>query len=124
MWNTHYSNRKCNEIEKIKEHKMHLERIVTVKTTLDMKQPKKPRFLVERSKKEKCEGEKKNKIFYENNVLLGKIIEIEKKPSQYNADMLVPSRCPAFDKTTFQIKKKKYEIDKENMVLEFNLETL
>jgi hypothetical protein len=116
MWNTHYSNRRCNELEKIKEHKMHLERIVTVKTMLDMKEPKKPRFLVERSKKEKMEEENKKKIFYENNVLLGKIIDIEKKPSQYNPYLLVPARCPAYDKTTFQIKKKKFEIDKENLV--------
>ena len=103
---------------------MHLERIVTVKTTLDVKQPKKPKFLIERSKKEKTEEEKKNKIFYENNVLLGKIIEIEKKPSPYNPNLLLPTRCPAFDKTTFQIKKRKYEIDNENMVDNFNLETL
>ena len=119
MWNLHYSNRKCNEIEKIKDHKRHLERIVTVKPMLDVKAPVKPGFLTKRSKKEATEKEFNDKVSYENKVLLGKIIEIEKKPSSYNPVLLLPSRCPAFDKTTFQIKRKKFEIDKENLVLNY-----
>jgi hypothetical protein len=116
MWTTHYSNRRCNEIEKIKEHKMHLERLVTVKTMLDIKEPKKPGFLVFKAKKEKMEQEKKMKINFENRVLLTKIIDIEKKPSPYNPVILLPARCPAYDKTTYQIKKKKYDLDKNNLV--------
>ena len=116
MWNTYYSNRKCNEIEKIKDHKRHLERIITVKPMLDVKEPMKPRFLTLNAKKEAVDYEKKKKIYYENRVLLGKIIEIEKKPSPYNHTLLKPSRCPAYDKTTYQIKKKTTDIDRENLV--------
>jgi len=116
MWNTHYSNRRCNEIEKIREHKMHLERLVTAKPILDVKEPHKPMFLVQRAKKEATEAEKKSKINYENRVLLGKIVHIENKPSPYNLNIVAPSRCPAFDKTYFMKKKKKYELDKENLV--------
>jgi hypothetical protein len=55
MWNTSYSNRKCNEIERIKDHRMHLERIVTVRSSLDTTEPYKPKFLGERLKKEKMD---------------------------------------------------------------------
>ncbi len=55
MWNRSYSNRKCNELERIREHRMHLERIVTVRSSLDLKEPYKPKFLSERLKKEKIE---------------------------------------------------------------------
>ena len=116
MWNFQFSNRRCNEIEKIKEHKMHLERLVTAKPILDVKEPHKPGFLVHRSKKEAIEAEKKSKINYENRVLLGKIVEIENKPSPYNHSLLQPSRCPAYDKTYYMKKKKKYDLDSENLV--------
>ncbi len=117
MWNTHYSNRRCNEIEKIREHKMHLERLVTTKSALDVKEPLKPAFLVHKAKKEKMEQEKQMKIYYENNVLVKKIIDITNKPSPYNVVSLQVQRCPAYDKTYYQVKKKKLDLDKENLVI-------
>lgn len=119
MWNTHYSNKRCNEIEKVKEHKMHLERLVTVKTMLDINEPVKPSFLIHKAKKKALEEERQSKILYENNVLVRKIIDITNKPSPYNAVNLQVQRCPAYDKTYYQVKKKKYDLDKDNLVRHF-----
>ena len=116
MWNTQYANRKCQDFEKIREHKMHLERLVTIKRVIDIKEPNKPGFLVHKAKNEKMTEENNMKVNYENLVLLGKIRDIENKPSPYNNAVVKPIRCPAFDKTTFQRKKKNFEIDKENLV--------
>ncbi len=112
----HYSNGKCQTYEKIRDHNMHIERILTAKPIIDIKEPSKPSFLVFRAKKEKMEQEKLSKISYENNVLLKKIITIESKPSPYNPANLQVKYCPAFDKTYFVSKKKKWDIDKENLV--------
>jgi len=117
MWNTQYSNSRCNEINKIKEHKMHLERLVTAKSTLDVKEPMKPTFLIHNAKKEKMEEERQMKIYYENHKIVRKIIDITKKPSPYNIQVCQVQRCPAFDKTTFQKNKMKYDIDVDNMKL-------
>lgn len=118
MWRTQYANRKCNEYEKIREHKMMLERLVTAKSVINIKEPNKPNFLVHKAKKEQIEMENKMKVNYENRVLLTKIIEIESKPSPYNPLILQPKKCPAFDKdkNSFHKKKEKFELDKENLV--------
>jgi hypothetical protein len=116
MWNVQFSNGKCNEINKIKEHKLHLERIVTAKTMLDVKEPVKPLFLASRAKKEKMDEDRQRKIYKDNIVLVKKIIEINNKPSPYNTIVCQVQPCPAFDKTTFQVKKKKYDMDLENIV--------
>jgi hypothetical protein len=126
MWNLSYGNRKCNEYERIREHRMHLERIVTVKPSIDYKEPKKPTFLAERAKKEKMEEgksylkiiENRMKINYENNVLLKKIIEIEQKPSAYHPYKMNPKRCPAFDDINKNYRNiyEKSKLDNQNLV--------
>lgn len=55
MWNMNYSNRKCNELEKIRDHRLHLERLVTAKTNIDQAEPIKPSFLIFKAKKERME---------------------------------------------------------------------
>lgn len=113
-----YSNRLCNEYNRIREHKNHLERIVTIKPVIDIKEPSKPSFLIFKAKKEKMEQEKMNKINYENNVLLTKIIDIVNKPSPYNPMNLQVKPCPAFSKLEYIQRKKKFDIDQENLVRE------
>ncbi len=49
MWHCNYSNRKCNEFEKQREHLQHLERITNAKSVVDKKEPKKPTFLFSKS---------------------------------------------------------------------------
>ncbi len=119
MWNSQFSNSRCNEMEKIKEQKMHLERLITSKSTMSMEEPMKPSFLYTRSKKEQIEKEKRTKIDYENGVLVKKIVEITNKPSPYNIERCRIPRCPAFDKNTYAYvkNKKKYDIDVDNLKL-------
>lgn len=56
------------------------------------------------------------KINYENNNLLEKIIEIEKRPSPYTASLLKSKECPAFRKTNFLKNFRQNQIEKENLV--------
>lgn len=55
MWGVIYSNRQCNEQERLMQHKMHLQRIVDSKPAIKIKEPKKPSFLFRRAKKEAIE---------------------------------------------------------------------
>jgi hypothetical protein len=116
MWNLHYGNRSCNTFEKIRDHNMHIERVLTTKSTLDKNGPLKPSFLVYKAKKEQMEDERKDKIAYENRVLLKKIIRIENKASPYNPVNLQVKRCPAYDNKLHYHHKSRFEIDKENLV--------
>jgi hypothetical protein len=130
MWNLTYSNQKCYEIEKIREHRLHLERIVTMKKGIDIKEPHKPSFLVFKAKKEIMEEgnyfkilfyiEKNSKINYENQILLKRIIEIENKPSTYHPVNVQVKECPAFDKNFYVNKRKKYNLEQDNMVSYIN----
>ena len=56
------------------------------------------------------------KTYYENTVLLKKILEIENKPSPYNPVNLKTKKCPAYEKTDFVSKRKINEIHSENAV--------
>jgi hypothetical protein len=81
-----------------------------------VKEPVKPSFLTFKAKKEKMEQERLLKINYENSVLLKKIIDIEKKPSPYNPSNLQVGYCPAYDKNYYLKNKKKFDLDKDNLV--------
>lgn len=116
MWNLYYSNRKCNMQEKIRDHNMHIDRVLSVKSKLDNIGPSKPSFLIYKAKKEQIEEERADKIDYENNVLLKKILTIGNKPSPYNPVNLQVKRCPAFDNKLYYHQKSRFEIDNENLV--------
>lgn len=55
MWNITISNKKCNEFDKIRDHRLHLERLITSKARLDQTTPNKPSFLMYKAKKLKME---------------------------------------------------------------------
>lgn len=55
MWSLLYANRKCNDHEQFIQHKMHLERITNIKSSVKVKEPKKPSFLFRKAKKEQME---------------------------------------------------------------------
>ena len=56
------------------------------------------------------------KTFYENTVILKKILEIENKPSPYHPVNLKIKKCPALEKTDFVYREKRENIHKENAV--------
>lgn len=123
MWSLVYSNRKCNEYERTREHVQHLQRLVNMRPVIDVKKPKKPKFLFERAKKEQMEAENKQKIQYENNLVLKKIIEIETHLSDYNPIKLKIKECPALERANNPIIKsfEKEKINKQNFVSRDNL---
>ena len=56
---------------------------------------------------------------YENNLLLNKIIEIEKRPSKYSQQNLITKQCPPFQTMhkTFSNKIHKNVLENQNLVI-------
>ena len=126
MWNTKYSNRIVNFHNKIREQRLHLERLVTIKPMIDISEPYKPSFLKNHLKKKEEEEEKQTTIDYENRLLTQKIIETALKPGYYNPVILSPKIYPAFQKEKhFYAKaKEQYDINKSNQRLYMRINTL
>ena len=63
---------------------------------------------------------------YENNLLLNKIIEIEKKPSKYSQQNLISKQCPPFQTfhKTFSNKIHKNVLENQNLVIINNTEII
>lgn len=116
MWNLTYTNRVCNEHERFKDHKVHVNKLLVVNSYLDTKPPYKPLFLVNKCNRTQNELDKNLKINYENRNLLGKIKTIEKKHSLYHPSKIVVKDCPAYNKTNFVKNTYQKRIDNENMV--------
>jgi len=79
MWNQNRSNRLIGEREKIKEHIMHVQRLRTIKPSIDMAKPPKPAHIVNNYKKEMLKMERLSEIQYQNRVLLRKMLQIDLK---------------------------------------------
>ena len=127
MWNTQYNNRLCFIQDKIREQRLHLERLFNMQPVIVDDPPFVPKFLQTRLKKEEIEKERQNKIFYENMLLTKKITEVELKPSYYNSKKLHPKIYPAFkNKKNFRYHeiKKQEDIDKSNFNLLYRITEL
>lgn len=107
MWNLVYSNKTCNEYNRFREHKEFLERLSKTRHVIDTTTPNKPKFFEYHAKKKVMKRETERKINYENKVLYNKMYELSTKPSPYSPSMLVPSRCPAFDRVAIDFKERK-----------------
>ena len=59
------------------------------------------------------------KIKYENTNLLGKMIEVENKPSNYHPVRLQVKPCPAFSKTGFVKNQTHSRINEANKVVDY-----
>lgn len=116
MWNLTYTNRVCNEHERFRDHRTHVNKLLVSKSWLDTKTPYKPLFLSSKANKTQNEIDKHIKINYENRNLLGKITSIERGHSNYHPRKIVVKDCPAYMKTNFIKNTRQYSIDKENMV--------
>ena len=116
MWNLTYCNRVCNQFEKFRDHQTHVGKIITMRSGINTTTPYKPLFLVNKNNRTQNEINTKIKINYENRNLLGKIKEIEVKPSSCHPVKNKVKDCPAFRKTTFVRDMKLNIIQKDNMV--------
>ena len=116
MWNLTYTNRVCNEHERFREHKTHLNKLLVAKTYLDLKTPYKPMFLNNKSNQTQNEINKNLKVDYENSNLLWKIKSIQKHDSELHPSKIIIKPCPAYKKTTFVKMTRQKQIDTENTV--------
>ena len=62
MWNQTRSNRLIGERERVKEHIMHIQRLRSVKPSIDMKRPPKPTHISNNYKKEMKDMERLSEI--------------------------------------------------------------
>lgn len=104
MWNLSYQNSICNQLEKINEQRLHINRLLNVKGITNTASPIKPKFLKSKLKKKDMENEEKKKIEYENKNLYHKLINVDIKPSKYSV-MFTPKECPAFNKEKMYTKR-------------------
>ena len=116
MWNLAYANRVCNEHERFREHRTHINKLLMTKTFLDIESPYKPQFLMNKCNHTQNEINRNLKITYENDNLLGKIRKIEKNYSKYHPTKIIVKDCPAYRKTNFRKESMQKEIDTENYV--------
>ena len=127
MWNTQYLNRICHIQDKIREQRLHLERVITMKPVIDVEEPIMPSFLKTRLAKKEMEEEKLTKIEYENGLMFRKILETNIHPGQYNLNLLAPEIYPAFKKKKnfrYCDLKRQYDINKSNLDLYSRISTL
>jgi hypothetical protein len=129
MWGLIYSNRKCNEKERIMQHKNHLQRIVEIKPAVKINSPNKPYFLFKSDKIDK-DGrgnlilnflETILKIQYENNLMIKKMVDLQTHSHKYHPEKIKIKECPALSKVNHSKDFKDLEINKENFVIKFIL---
>ena len=115
MWNniTH-ANTNMNRVERLMEHKGHLERVAQIKKVINTKNPKKPSFISKKMINPGARMERALKIQYENKVIINRMYDIKNKTSPYSPSMNIPSKCPAFELITHHRLKKNFTIKTEN----------
>ena len=121
MKKSFYLNQICNSLDKERDQFLHLRRLYTIKPTLKIEPPIKPKFLkINRSKILK-RAQTQLRIDYENDILYNKkILEIELKKGEYNQNKLRPKKdYPAFRRTYFNYKYQ--DIEKMKTILEDNI---
>ena len=116
MWNLTYTNRVCNEHERFRDHRTHVNKLLMVRTHVETKSPYVPLFLSNKCNNTQNVIERKIKIDYENNNLIGKIKSIERTNSVHHPRKIIVKECPAYTKTLFVKHKTQKHIDIENSV--------
>ncbi len=66
----------------------HLHNTYLARARIDTKKPMKPQFLVKRQRQKRMKEDMKNRIYKHNQILLNKMIEIEKKEGPLNPESL------------------------------------
>ena len=115
-----YLNKICYSLDKERDQFLHLRRLYTIKPTLKIEPPIKPKFLkINRSKLLK-RAQTQLTIDYENDILYRKVFQIKQKNGEYNQNKLKPKKdYPAFRRTYFNYKYQ--DIEKIKTILVDNL---
>ena len=117
-----YLNNICYSLDKERDQLLHLKRLYTIKPTLKIDPPVRPKFLKNNNSKILKRAQTQIRIDYENNILARKILEINYKKGEYNQNKLRPKNdYPAFRRTYFNYKYQDIEKMKTILVENINL---
>lgn len=118
MWNLKHLNLRCLQKERLYQHKIHLENLLSAKSNLKTKGPKCPSFLANQISLKDFLSIQAHKLNYDNLVLY-KQLKFFSSFSPYSKDnkKMIPRYCPALDKVRFNFDKieREREINKENI---------
>ena len=115
-----FLNEICDSLDRERDHLLHLKRLYTIKPTLEIKSPIKPKFLIRNNSKLLKRAQTQYNIDYENEIMKNRLSYINTKNGPYNQNYLRPkSGLPAFRKTfikySFQEVETMQKIFKENI---------
>jgi len=88
MWNLVSSNKLCSDRLTALQHQKHMNNIIHVKPSINNSSPDIPSFLRSRAKQEKIKETRAAVIQYENRVLLDKMMDIERKKTNLNPEVI------------------------------------
>ena len=115
-----YLNQICNSLDKERDQFLHLRRLYTIKPTLKIEPPIKPKFLKINKSKILKRAQTQLRIDYENEILYSRILDIKLKKGEYNQNKLKPQKdYPAFRRTYFNYRY--HDIEKMKTILEDNI---
>ena len=116
MWNLLKNNFSCSEIEAFKENKIHLEKLISIKSNINNKANEVPLFLKNKTYLRELKRNKERNINLINNLMDNKLKSVSKSPSIYSKKLNNPKYCPAFDKRRFNFSKieRERQISTEN----------
>ena len=110
MWNYINNNFICGEKELFRVNKIHLEKLINMKSHLNNKTPKTPNFLRTKIYLKALLKSNEIKRNYDNNIIYKKLRYMANSPSPYSK-YNTPKYCPAFDKQRFNFDKIEKEIN-------------
>lgn len=115
-----YLNKICYSLDKERDQFLHLRRLYTIKPTMKIDPPIKPKFLKINKSKLLKRAQTQLQIDYENDILYSKIKEIHSKTGEYNEKKLKPKNdYPAFRRSYYNYKYQ--DIEKMKTILEDNI---
>jgi len=118
MWNLASSNKLCADRFTALSHQKHMTNVQNVKKSINNSEPYIPTFLRSRAKQEKDKETRNGVIQYENKVLLDKMMEIERKKTELNPDIIEKKRFkPSQSLNTSKRARELRKINTENKAL-------
>ena len=118
MWSIINNNFICSEKELLRVNKIHLEKLLNMKSDLNTKGPVTPFFLKNKSYLREIHRTREYKRNNDNNIIFKKLIFMSTSPSPYSKHN-IPKYCPAFDKQRFNFNKIERELNIYNDNISF-----
>lgn len=104
MWSIINNNFICSEKELFRVNKIHLEKLLNMKSHINTKGPETPYFLKNKSYLRQMFKDREFKINNDNNIIYKKLMFTSSSASPYSK-YNIPKYCPAFDRQRFNFDK-------------------